>query len=29
MIPLIDGEKCTGCNRCIEVCPPRAIELTD
>jgi heterodisulfide reductase subunit A-like polyferredoxin len=29
MIPLVDKEKCTGCKRCIEVCPPRAIELQD
>jgi len=29
VIPLIDGEKCTGCRKCIEVCPPRAIELRD
>ncbi len=29
MIPLIDKEKCTGCARCIEACPPRAIELRD
>ena len=29
MIPLVDKEECTGCKRCIEVCPPRAIDLRD
>ena len=29
MIPLINGDKCTGCKRCVEVCPPRAIEIRD
>ncbi len=29
MIPIIDEEACTGCGKCIEVCPPRAIELTE
>ena len=29
MIPLVDEEKCTGCGRCVEVCPPRAIEVQD
>ena len=26
MIPLIDEDICTGCERCREVCPPQAIE---
>lgn len=29
MIPLVDREKCTGCKKCVEVCPPRAIDLWD
>lgn len=27
MIPVIDEKLCTGCKKCVEVCPPRAIEL--
>ncbi len=27
MIPLIDRDSCTGCGKCAEVCPPRAIAL--
>ncbi len=29
MIPLVDEEKCTACAKCVEVCPPRAIEVRD
>ncbi|MGD0230634.1 MAG: 4Fe-4S binding protein [Syntrophorhabdales bacterium] len=29
MIPLIDDDTCTGCRRCMEVCPPLAIALKD
>jgi Pyruvate/2-oxoacid:ferredoxin oxidoreductase delta subunit len=28
MIPEIETDECTGCTRCIDVCPPRAIVLT-
>jgi Fe-S-cluster-containing hydrogenase component 2 len=27
MIPMIDRSICTGCGKCVDVCPPRAIEL--
>jgi uncharacterized protein len=27
MIPIIDSSICTGCNKCVEVCPPRAIRM--
>jgi MinD superfamily P-loop ATPase len=29
MIPLIDEDTCTGCKKCLEVCPPQAIVLKD
>jgi MinD superfamily P-loop ATPase len=29
MIPLIDEDTCTGCKKCLEVCPPQAIVLED
>jgi heterodisulfide reductase subunit A-like polyferredoxin len=29
MIPMIDTDKCTGCKKCVEVCPPRAIVLKE
>lgn len=25
MIPIIDKETCTGCETCLEICPPRAV----
>jgi len=27
MIPVVEKDLCTGCGRCLEVCPPRAIYL--
>jgi heterodisulfide reductase subunit A-like polyferredoxin len=27
VIPVIDESICTGCRKCVEVCPPRALEL--
>jgi ferredoxin len=27
MIPKIELETCTGCGKCVEVCPPQAITL--
>lgn len=29
MIPVIDKEKCDGCENCVEVCPPEAISIVD
>ena len=29
MIPVIDREKCSGCEECLEACPPQAIEIKD
>lgn len=29
MIPVIDREKCDGCEDCMEVCPPEAITIVD
>jgi len=29
MIPIIDGHACTGCGKCAEVCPPRAIVIEE
>jgi ferredoxin len=29
MMPRIDEDACTGCGKCIEVCPPLAIHLED
>jgi len=29
MIPLIDKDACTGCRKCLEVCPPQAIVLEE
>jgi len=26
-IPIIDAEKCSGCEECLEECPPQAIEM--
>ncbi len=28
-IPIIDTEKCNGCESCVEECPPGAIEMKD
>ena len=29
MAVTIDGERCTGCGECVEVCPVEGIKLTD
>jgi len=29
VIPLIDEEKCIGCENCVEACPPMAIYMDD
>ena len=29
MIPMIDKEKCNGCEDCVEVCPPQGISVKD
>ncbi|HNQ64308.1 MAG: 4Fe-4S binding protein [Syntrophorhabdus sp.] len=29
MIPIIDEYMCIGCGKCIEVCPPQALILTN
>jgi len=29
MIPVIDKEKCDGCEMCLEACPPEVITLVD
>ncbi len=29
MIPVIDAARCTGCRKCVEVCPPQAIVLEE
>lgn len=29
MIPVIDKDKCTGCEDCFESCPPQAIEMKE
>jgi ferredoxin len=29
MIPVIGKNTCTGCGKCIDVCPPQAISLKD
>jgi membrane-bound hydrogenase subunit mbhJ len=28
-VPEVNSEKCTGCGACVEVCPAKAIEITD
>ena len=27
LIPVIDEKKCNGCEECVEICPPQAIEM--
>jgi len=27
-LPVIDGERCTGCGDCVAVCPAEALEMT-
>ena len=29
MIPVIDLEKCNGCEDCLEACPPEVISMID
>ncbi|HEX16394.1 MAG: ferredoxin [Deltaproteobacteria bacterium] len=29
MIPVVDRRICTGCGKCLQVCPPRALELRE
>ncbi len=29
MIPQIDRKLCIACGRCVEVCPPQAIEIVE
>jgi MinD superfamily P-loop ATPase len=29
MLPTIDKDRCTGCGKCMEVCPPQAISIQD
>ncbi len=29
MVPIVDNEKCTGCDKCIEFCPVEAIIKKD
>ena len=29
MIPVIDPEKCTGCEDCVDACPPLAISMVE
>ncbi len=26
-VPVIDEERCTGCNRCVEACGPKSLEV--
>jgi ferredoxin len=28
-IPIIDADKCNGCEACMDECPPAAIEIED
>jgi len=27
ILPIIDGERCTGCGTCMDLCPTQAVEL--
>jgi len=29
LIPIIDRDKCNGCEKCKEACPPQAIRIED
>jgi ferredoxin len=29
VIPVIDKDKCNGCEDCVEACPPQAISMND
>ncbi|MBU0492315.1 MAG: 4Fe-4S binding protein [Chloroflexi bacterium] len=29
VLPIIDGERCTGCGTCVDLCPAHAVELRE
>jgi ferredoxin len=29
ILPIIDGQRCTGCGLCEQLCPTRAVEVRD